>query len=196
MSILEKIATLRDKFRTAVDLARREFWDKYQENGERINYDYAFACWEEKPFIPYHELGTFDHPIECANYMFYNAMVKNVGTITLCDEAEAYSMFAHAVRMHTAHIIILGALTDCEDIFTNCQWLANLTIEGKIVADINFQWSSELTEASLISIVNSLEDLYDAGEEFEYTVYFSENAMDILSATNLLNVLDEKGWNY
>ena len=196
MCALRSIERVQEQIYEIAEAGKRQFWDLYQENGNRTGYDYAFSAWENKWFTPYHELGTSDNPIEAANYMFYGSRIHNAGTITLCDEAEVYSMFHGARRMTAVHIIIQGVLTDCENMFALCDELADLTIEGKIAADMNLQWCYSLTEASLRSVVNALEDLYDAGEKFEYSLTFSAYSMEILRNTNLLSVLDEKGWNY
>lgn len=196
MSIMESLDRLRGKVNTAIDLARREFWDKYQDNGKRTDYECAFygGGWKNKRFNPYYPLGTEDYPIECATSMFSQSKITKDISVVLCDECEVYDMFFGSV-VQDVSIRVLGALTDCEGMFFQAVLLVNLYFEGTIYSDFNLQWCS-LSEDSLRSIVNALQDLTESGEVGSYTISFDDKSMDILQSTGLLNDLEAKGWNY
>lgn len=62
MSIAEKLTTIAENEQKVFDSGKQaeydKFWDKYQENGNRTNYEYAFtgAGWNDETFKPKYDI--------------------------------------------------------------------------------------------------------------------------------------------
>lgn len=67
-------------------------------------------------------------------------------------------MFRGCKSLHTIRKIKLqeGFNIHMPDAFTNCTALENIVFEGVIPKNITFQWSTLLSKASIISIINAL----------------------------------------
>ena len=99
----------------------------------------------------------------CGNMsnMFYNnSIITEVGVIDTQKASNLQNAFATCRALETIEKIILK--TDGSQIFTTtfdrCESLKNIVFEGVIGNDINFQWSTKLTRASIEGIVNHLSD--------------------------------------
>ena len=133
-------------------------WDDLQQNGNRSNYQYAFyrTCWKN---------GTTynpKYPIVCstnnyATYMFgYSGVSDTVVPITIkCTSGSVFSGNSNLVTIRK--LIVDSKTTSYNDWFTSCSKLANIEVEGEIVASLTFQYSP-LTAKSMVSIVEHLSD--------------------------------------
>ncbi len=160
---------------TAVD-----FWDVYQDYGNRTNYTYAFAGqgWRDdilKPKYPIAPTG--------ANYMFYyNTAVTDVSPIVIdlsaCTAATAmfgsasklkhigvldftnfislWSVFSYCSSLETIDKIIVNAENTYDTTFSGCNKLVNITFEGEIANSISFVNSSLLSAESVQNIIDHL----------------------------------------
>lgn len=79
MSITEKLTTIAENEPKVYDAGKRaqydEFWDNYQDNGNRTQYNYAFAGygWTDETFAP-----KYDMKMEKAERVFANAKITSV----------------------------------------------------------------------------------------------------------------------
>ncbi len=92
--------------------------------------------------------------------LFNSAGITELGEIDLSTTRNnsAY-IFNECILLKTIDRLVLPVgQTTFSGWFTNCKALENITIEGEIIADISFQWSTLLTRASIESIVNHLSD--------------------------------------
>lgn len=193
MTIFEKIRTMVDNFYKAANIADAKFLRNYQEYGYRTDYSYAFAGsgWDDESFnLPY--------PLENvanANSAFYNSLIKSV-TIDLDPECAGFVATFFNCRNLEEVTIEGGCLTNLSNAFYICRKLHYLDIRAVIYADINLQWSTNLTSQSLDSIANALIDLKAIDEAGTKTITLSKESLDLMSESGSLQMLDDKGWNY
>ena len=120
--------------------------------------------------------------------------VTRLGVIDTRKIATTTNIFYGCSSLHTVQKLILkedGTQSIGTNPFYMCKALENITVEGKIGYGFSFSYSTKLTHASLMSIINALKDYSGSGET--YTV--------ILGAENLAKLTDEekmiavgKGW--
>lgn len=166
-----------------------EFWDRYQKNGNRYDYEGAFAGdgWNEKTLKPKYDVATSgsmtqafwanknpldlvevfkaaDKTLDTSQAFQFSAMFSycgftRIGTIDFSNSyIYAYSIFNSATNLKTIDkLVIPDKAFTFNSWFVECYALENLTIEGVISNDgFNVQWSTKLSKASIISIINAL----------------------------------------
>ena len=157
------------------------FWDIYQNNGSRLDYQYAFAGngWNAENFKPKYTI----YPTNCGNGFRSSAIRKididfsrctslancwasctdleDAGTINLKsirNNSHSY-LLTGCTSLHTVKIIFGTNITVSTNLFNNCTALQNLIVEGVIATTgFNVQWSTKLSHESLMSIINALAD--------------------------------------
>ncbi len=159
------------------------FWDSYQENGNRTNYQYAFsgAGWNNETFKPKYPIiakgncsYTFAYAVftdfdfvengvvldvsKAANvtYMFQASRgIKRIGVLDFTGCTNINRPFYDA-RIETIDSLVLSENNTYSNIFDYAR-ITNLTIQGTIDKNgFNIQWSTLLTHDSLMSIINAL----------------------------------------
>lgn len=159
-----------------------EFWDKYQWNGTRTNYQYgAFGGfgWTDETYKPKYPLkpkhayqmycgcrlteilNVDTSDAQSIGQMFYVCeTVKRIGvisTISVTTSSGFVNTFALCSKLQTIDKLILKDSIIFNGSFNNCASLENLTIEGTIGQNgFNVQWSTKLSKASITSIINAL----------------------------------------
>lgn len=115
------------------------FWDVYQDNGTRTNYNGAFAGtrWDETTFVPKYDIRPTD-----ASNMFYGArkikdlttLIKNAGIVFDTSQCTSFlGMFTSAD--YISHIPTISTVS-CTTISTLFYWNgALITIEKIILKD-------------------------------------------------------------
>ena len=95
-------------------------------------------------------------------YTFSFANISRLPTIDMSAVSNlGYMTFYYARKLETIDKIILkddGSQTCNANVFQGLGKLKNITFEGVIGSDINFQWSTLLTKESITSIINALSD--------------------------------------
>ena len=193
------------------------FWDAFQNNGKRTNYDRAFygEGWNETSYTPKYdmqptsanqmfassnvsgiEVTTVDFSkATTGDYLLYNCQkLTRVPTISLVSLSGLNNTFAWSGNIVTIDKLVLKS--DGSQTFTttfqSCGSLVNLTIVGTIGQNgFNVGGSPKLSHDSLMSIINALQDKTSVGGTWSVT----------LGATNLAKLTDaekaiatQKGW--
>lgn len=86
MSIAEKLTQIAENESKVFEAGKAEgkqaeydaFWDAYQDNGNRTDYQYAFAglCWDDVTFKPKYDIVTKTG--YSGQYMFWNSRINNI----------------------------------------------------------------------------------------------------------------------
>lgn len=164
-----------------------EFWDAFQDSGNRTNYNYGFTGggWNDQTFKPKYDMVS-NHTISMFQYSSITdleARMRECGvTLDLSGAANCSSvfsssritvipeltlgrgvtftstMFSECSRLHTIRKITLsdGFNVEFNTTFTNCTALENIVFDGIIPKNINMQWCTKLSKASITSIINAL----------------------------------------
>ena len=160
------------------------FWDAYQENGNRTNYEYAFYKWTPEAFKPKYTimptaaamllnsskvtdrqyLDKIDLSLtKSAPALFDSTIMPSFGVVYLSSinaNATVTNLFRYNSKIHTIDKIVVHDTIKYSQWFIGCTSLANVTFEGVIGQDgLNFSWSPLLSNASVQSIIDHLKDL-------------------------------------
>ena len=228
MNIAEKLTKIAENQQKVYDAGKKaeydRFWDSYQQNGERVNYGFAFAgLWYDDIFYP-----KYDLIVASTGYMFYSSMITNLAerlkecnvildtsNATSLDNCFAYSLITHipeisainvssfgAVfnkvrKVHTIDKLILkddGSQTFSANTFSECAALKNIIIEGTIGQN-GFNVSNS-TKLTHDSLMSIINALKDySGSGTTHTVTLGSAN---LSADKLSDtekaIATEKGW--
>lgn len=130
-----------------------EFWDIFQQNGNRKYYPYAFSFgWNDNNFKPKYPLINLSQ----VTYMFFNSEITNVNVDIGINGIRADAMFSQCKQLQTIKKIIVDDKTVfTSNTFQQCEQLQDITIEGVIASDINIQYSP-LSKNSITNIINAL----------------------------------------
>lgn len=183
------------------------FWDLYQKNGKRTDYDSAFGRgWNDELFKPKYDMypkGTTDMFIyseiadvkgcleacgvvidfcSCttmANQFYYSQIVRL--PVIDCSAATRMSFtFASANKLQTVEKLICVETTPFEaNTFLNTESLRDLVIEGTIGVSVAFG-QSPLSKASLLSVITALSDNVTG-----QTVTFCKSAVEAAFSANM-----------
>lgn len=160
------------------------FWDKFQQNGKRIAYAYAFAYggWTDEVYNPKYTIK----PISCNNLFTATENITDTKVdIDLTDlgGTQKYYIFNSARKLKTVKKLIVHEAWATTGCFDTCVALENIVIEGTLGRSINMQWSALLTAESTKSVVTHLKDYKGTEYEGTYTVKFHDTAWNTLEAT-------------
>jgi len=161
------------------------FWDDYQQNGARNNYDYAFAGngWTTKNLKPkynmsfisagrmfasstivdlkshFESLGiTIDFSrATTAQYLYDWAYTQVSPDIDVSNMSRLSNILRNAAQLITVKIKGIKETAIFDSTFINCNSLVNLALEGTIgQTGFSVQWSKNLSKASIENIINVL----------------------------------------
>ena len=157
------------------------FWDSYQQNGKKVNYECAFGGdgWNDETFKPKYDIQPTDAYMmfrstgitdltnlnvdldfsKATNmqYMFQWANTRIIGTFNATSVNNLGSTFYYAIGLQTIEKLVLreNGSNTFTDTFASASKLANITIEGTIGNNFDIHYSP-LTKESITSIINAL----------------------------------------
>ncbi len=219
MSIAEKMTVIAENVPKVYKAGQDYFWDKYQDNGNRENYDYAFAGsgWTDEMYTPKYPINA-----QKIQKMFYKSMITSTKVPIdlrnmVADESVVDIMFSQCPMLKKIPSLIVGENTVLTGSFDYSYELEEIGFQGELWSEISLAESDKLTDETLIQLVHIAKDfLHDDDEEvqakaFNYYMYFSSGTeRDVVSyiweltmderspeyfGMTLGDVLIEKGWN-
>ena len=137
-----------------------KFWDTFQRNGSRTNYNRAFftetmaeSGWNDDNYNPKYPIVT-----TAATQTFWCALITSTKVpVTLKDGCNANLMFGSCTKLvNIPKLILEGTVSSWTNAFITCHALEEINIEGVIDKDISFSNSSKLTYQSLMNIIECL----------------------------------------
>ena len=175
------------------------FWDTYQNNGNRTDYDHAFygKYWTDDIFLPKYELKPTS-----LYYAFSGSKIKTIPKLDVSKCIMFYDAFSYSEVETIERIVIADTQVMTSSCFSGCEFLKNITfIGGYLVGDLDF-YDSPLSVSSMVDIINHLKTFDSLEEEFaNYTLTFSQECWDKLDTAEPLDgmrwkdVVLTKGWN-
>ena len=196
-----------------------EFWDTYQQNGNRTEYSNAFAGvgWNNETFKPKYDLKPtnaymmFRHTeideiydtldelgitldtsnLTNAQYIFCTSRTKRIGVVDLSKATVTNYTFYGSAFETIEKLIFSENTVIAPSIFTNTSNLKNLTVEGVIAGSLDIGASKVLTVASLNSIITHLKDF--SGTTTSRTLTLGEANLAKLADTEKA-IATQKGW--
>lgn len=161
MTIAEQLARAKADYDEVYQAGKKSeydrFWDEYQQNGQRLDYNYAFYGngWDDSSYTPKYPIKA--SYTACRSLFAWSIITDTCVLIDLTIAKEMQSTFYQCQYLKTIREIIITEDTTINlAVFYNCNVLENLTFTGVIGATFSLQWSTKLTKASITSIVNAL----------------------------------------
>lgn len=163
------------------------FWDTYQQNGQRTNYEHAFkgVGWTDKIFKPKYDIIPNSYG---ASAMFQYSEITNLKQLLLdagvrldtsncvfllqtfqdCEithipEIDARKatntsyMVGSQCKVVTIDKLLVSETTPLSSTFIQSDYLENIVFEGTIGQSVDLHWSP-LTKASIESVIAALSD--------------------------------------
>lgn len=227
MSIAEKLTQIAENEQKVYEAGKKAeydaFWDTYQANGSRTQYDTAFGGegWTNETFKPKYDIkptrATYMFRVakiagdlveiceslgisldfsECVHMqeLFSNAPnITRVGVIDIRKATNVSNMFAWS-NAKTIDKIIVTETTPMNYFPGAMPELENITIEGTIGQNnFNVQYSTKLTHDSLMSIINALQDKSTDTSGTVWTVTLGPTNIAKLTAEEQ-QIAHKKGW--
>lgn len=194
------------------------FWDSFQKNGNRTEYYYAFEGWDEKSFVPKYDIRPKNAPYafqgitgivdleqwlndlgvvldlsQCVatTDMFVRAKFEVLGILDFSNANNLNYLFTHCSNLKTIKKLVMPTKRiNFLGTFNGCYALENIIIEGEIQGDIDFQYSTKLTKASIESIMSHL------SPTATFTVTLSQTAVNNAFTTDeWQEIIDAKPTN-
>jgi hypothetical protein len=181
------------------------FWDSYQNNGGRKDYQYAFAGegWNDtnvqlkypltditisNSYMMFARTKIVDvaalfPKLVCAysQYTFYNSLyTKHIGEMTIKDDA--YGVFSNCQALEKIDKLVITNKAKFTSAFNNCYALKDIVMDGSIENSVNFQWSP-LSVDSMKSIISRLQNFSGTTDANKKTITFSDACWAALEAS-------------
>lgn len=184
-------------------IAQGEFWDKFQDYGNRTDYQFAFAgeTWTEENLTPYYDISgkTLSNTYmmfakgkvanlktifptivtQVSQYMFFsNTTVTDLGTIVLYDEG--YGTFSGCSNLKNIDQLVFAwdnpNAKDYNSTFNTCSSLENVYVSGAghgIRGGLALGAAKKLSRSSIESFIYAL-----STEVTGKTISFSQAAVN------------------
>ena len=164
MSLVEKVERAKSDYDEVYEAGKQAeydaFWDSYQNDGSRRDYQFAFCKWTDACYKP-------KYPIVITSSKYTQLFYDSKITDTLVDidvshssnTSAMYLAFGFMTSLVTIRKLIVHEGLGYNGTFSACGNLENLTIEGTIGQNgFNVSACTELSHDSLMSIINHLKD--------------------------------------
>ena len=178
---LEQYAT--EAYEAGKQAENIKFWNGQTVNGNRTNFDYAFygEGWNDDTFkLPYTiqptragymfkgcRITKSEHLKKlnfsgCANFVqtFMESSIEELGIIDTSNAGAGFGglnqTFMYCQNLKKIEKVILPKTPMRIDGFGYCSSLTEIRFEGTAYSGFDLQWSTQLSKASIISIINAL----------------------------------------
>ena len=98
----------------------------------------------------------------CTNFQYFLqwSNITRIGEVDIrqAKGSATTAMFAYATYLHTIDLLKVAETNTTMNVFESCSALQNITVEGVVAANVGFQNSSKLNDASVDSIIAALKD--------------------------------------
>lgn len=176
------------------------FWDAYQENGNRTHYVGAFnhVGWTDITYQPKYPIisnATFG-----LQQVFSNSKIVDTKVdIILRDSGNMGAIFNGCTYLKRIPSLILESVTtNTQNAFTSCINLEEITVTcngGMFASDIDMRWSTKLSRASILSVINALSEAV-TGPNITFSKTAVENAFGSTTAAEWIAMKNSRpDWN-
>ena len=169
-----------------------EFWDAYQEDGNRTNYAYAFCGrgWTDETYKPKHNItasGAF-------GYIYSNSLITDTVVPLVFKQHNSTQAFANSKIKYIPSITVASGQT-FTNWFAGCSDLVEIrfTDESVIGNNIDLSPCKSLSHESIMNIINALADKTTDTSGTEWVCTLGTDNLNKLSAAEIA-VAPGKGW--
>ena len=134
------------------------FWDTFQQNGERINYQNAFSVvWNDEIYNPKYPINCTGAGAYLATSLFASSTITNTKVPVIISGTRADAVFQECVDLKRIPSLTLKNIVRFSTTFRNCKALEEMNVYGNIdVGGLDVSASTKLNKASWGSIINAL----------------------------------------
>jgi hypothetical protein len=198
-----------------------KFWDVFQQNGTRTNYNYGFANgFSDENFYPKYDIvapntsNMFQNAtitnlkqrlIDCGVSLdtsgatqlyisFSNSKITHIPEVGGTKVTNIQNCFINAYDLLSIDLLVLSKTANCSCTlaFNNANSLAEIRFSDNIIpVGLNLQWSP-LSHDSLMSLINALADKSGSSETWSI-VLGADNIAKL--TTEELDIMYNKGWS-
>ena len=173
---------------------RDAFWNAFQEQGNRTNYNYAFYGWTDdtyKPKYPINVVGTAS-----TGTAFNSTKITNTKVAISASCQTLSPIFANAVSLVTIpHLDVSNVTVLIDRCFSHCTKLENLTMVGTIQANgFDVSPCKKLTKESLLSVLSALADKTQDTTGTDWVCTLGTDNLNKLTNAEIA-IATEKGWS-
>lgn len=146
---------MRDGYEGGLNQAEYNFWNTYQQNGERANYANAFygAGWTDENYNPIYLIK----PTSCNSMYNISSITDTKVPIDLTVVGTNSQAFAWATRLVTINEVKFAAdVPVASNCFDGCSRLQNITVTGELGCNMKFGDCTQLSYDSLMNIISHL----------------------------------------
>lgn len=171
-----------------------EFWDTYQENGNRYNYNNAFSYWPFKLYKPKYPFKTK----YCTGMFAQSSITDTIQPIIFRSDAYGGSnLFQGCSSLVTIQPITVTSDITFSGWFSGCGKLTNITFtqDSQIGNNIDFG-NCPLSKNSILNIISVLVDY--SGTGLNRTLTLNANNLYSMGEETLLEIstkTSQKGWS-
>lgn len=164
------------------------FWNTYQQNGNRTNYQNAFygAGWTDEIYNPIYPIKP---TVNCNSMYNISSITDTKVPIDLTAVGSNSQAFAWATRLVTINEVKFAAdVPVASNCFEGCSRLQNITVTGELGCNMKFGDCTQLTHDSLMSIITHLATVSTA-------TTLTLGAANLAKLTNAEKAIaTDKGW--
>ena len=194
------------------------FWDRFQQNGSKTNYNYAFygTNWNDAIFKPKYDIiatnltqGFYDTEItnlvdrleeqgvrfdvsgcKSLGYAFGHSALTVLPKLDMSSCTNSDSMCVGCYYLTRCEGIVSSDITKFHTgTFQNCSALEHIIFEGTIASNITLQWSKKLDIESLISLFRCLK--FFASDDTNYMTKTITLSAESWALTETQEFMDE-----
>ena len=160
MTLAEKIIRAKNDYDEVYEAGKKsqydEFWNDYQQNGTRTNFNNAFNGygWTEKTYKPKYPFGTINY---CGSMYGNSSIVDTIYPLDITNvKANPSGLFSGATNVKIIRTITVKETNAFSNWFQSCKELQDVTFAGIIASDIDFKDCKELSKDSITNIIEHL----------------------------------------
>lgn len=127
-----------------------EFWDVYQDNGNRNSYSYAFYNWNSDLIKP-----KYDIMPTALRSAFYMTSITEAPVMDTSNCTDFHRTFSGCEHLTIIPLINLSSATITTYLFYDCTSLTSITFEGTLNSDLDIHFSP-LNKESILSLLNAI----------------------------------------
>lgn len=140
------------------NLQMQDFWDVYQDYGNRNDYSSAFynKGWTPTTYKPKYSIITKPGGNQ-SNVFAFSLIEDTIVDIDITPSSTVANLFSYCQELKTIRLIKVNENIVPTNWFSYCYSLENITIEGAIgQSGLDLHWSTKLSKESIKSVINSL----------------------------------------
>lgn len=159
LQVLEPMADTAAIFEAGKQAEYDAFWDTFQENGNRTNYQNAFWTWDGAIFKPKYAITGL------LLQAFQNSAITEVKVPIVSGNSSCQGLFYKCANLVRVESLDMTEATNTTNMFYTCFALEEIRFEGRIPIGVGFPHSNLLSAESVQSIIDHLADLRGAATQ-------------------------------